>query len=205
MKRLVLCCVLLAAFQSYGQVSGPKVAFGLQADVANLKVGGSLEEVYGMGYGGGVHLDVEFMMFSLRASGDYITFSPDNDKYRSALSRLTGSAAAGFAIDGGRVNIMSGTLSGKWGVLPLPLLTPYLTGGIGLARLSVDEAKVTLNGVAQGSIPAVQAETKTLANVGAGADLKLPGLSLYLEAKYAWIFTEGETSSYIPITLGITF
>jgi len=49
----------------------------------------------------------------------------------------------------------------------------------------------------------VSGETKFSANLGAGVDLKV-GIELYVEARYTWIFTSGETSTYIPVSIGIT-
>ena len=47
----------------------------------------------------------------------------------------------------------------------------------------------------------MKGETKTAFNVGAGVDLKI-GITLFIEGKYTWIMTEGETSTYIPISIG---
>jgi hypothetical protein len=59
-------------------------------------------------------------------------------------------------------------------------------------------------GIRLGSIPSSTQAGKTSLDVGAGVDLKL-GISLFLEVKYAWIFTEGSTSTYVPLSVGVTF
>jgi hypothetical protein len=207
MKRLLLCFALLAAWVANAQPLGPQLKFGVHGNVANLNVAEPLNEVYGLGYGGGAHLDVKFVLLSVRVSGDYITFSPDNDKFRSAVSRYVGNLASGVTYEGGKVNIFSTNVNAKFVLLPLPIVNPYLTGGVGLASLSVGEGKVLLNGapVAGSTIPAVPGETKPSINIGAGVDLDLPGLSLFLEAKYFWVFTEGDKVKFLPISLGITF
>jgi len=205
MKYCILGCALLIAVTATAQVPGVSAAFGVHANLANLNVEGALKEVYGMGYGGGAHLDVRFAMLSLRLSGDYTTFSPDNDKYQAFIRSLPGFATATITVDGGRINIFSGNVNLKLPFLPLPIVNPYLTGGIGLVNIGADEAKVTVNGAAAGSIPEVKGETKTAANVGVGVDLNLGALTLFAEGKYTWIFTEGETSTYIPFSIGITF
>lgn len=204
MRSLVVCSLLLLAFVVPTPAAAQSIGFGVHANGASLNVAGPLGDVYGKGFGGGGHLDIQLPMLSIRVSGDYIAFSPDNGKYKEKLGQLLGTAAAGFSIDGGDISILSGNANLKWGILPIPVLTPYLTGGIGLARLGVDEAKVKLNGNPIGNVAGVKAETKTAFNLGAGVDLKI-GITLFLEAKYTWIMTEGETSTYIPVSLGITF
>lgn len=201
-KSLFLALLVLAVSTSLAQM--PSVGFGVHGNFGSINVAEPMKSVYGAGYGGGAHLDIRFAMLSLRVSGDYITFAPDNGKYQEALAKLTGSAASMFGIQGGRINIISGNVNLKSAILPLPLLTPYITGGIGLANIAVDEAKITMNGVPQGSIAGVKGETKTAFNLGAGVDLKV-GITLFIEAKYTWILTEGETSTYIPISVGVTF
>jgi opacity protein-like surface antigen len=205
MRYFVLGCALLIAVTATAQVPGVSAAFGVHANLANLNVSGPLEEVYGMGYGGGAHLDVQFAVLSLRLSGDYITFSPDNDKYQAFVRSLPGFSTATIKVDGGRINIFSGNINAKLPFLPLPIVSPYITGGIGLVNLGADDANVTVNGTSSGSIPGVKGQTKTAANAGAGVDLKLGAFTLFAEGKYTWIFTEGETSTYIPFSIGITF
>ncbi len=204
MKRtaLVLAGIILFAVGARAQVS---LGWGLHGNYARLNAAGPVSSVYGDGLGGGLHVDVDLMMITLRFSGDYVTFAPDEDKYRNELARLLGSAAAGYTVDGGKINILSVNANVKWALLPLPVVSPYLTGGIGLAQLSSGDLTVKYNGVVQGNVPKVDGETKTALNVGAGVDLKLGGIALFAEAKYTWILTEGEKTGYIPITVGITF
>lgn len=213
MKLAALCCLFVVASVAFAQPNpiGAKVSFGIQGNATSINLPGPvingtqpLKDVYGGGYGGGVHLDVGLAMFSFRLSGDYITFAPDNDLYRNALAQLAGQAASQFSIEGGRINIISGTVNGKMQFLPLPIVSPYLTGGIGLARISADETKVVFAGQPSTAFSGFSSETKTTFNLGAGVDLNV-GVALYLEAKYTWILTDGETSTYVPVTLGVTF
>jgi hypothetical protein len=55
-----------------------------------------------------------------------------------------------------------------------------------------------------GTFPGPTSGTNASVNFGAGVDLNVV-VTLYLEAKYTIIFTEGESSSFIPVSLGITF
>jgi len=212
MKYGILAAIILIfTHQSQAQVVpivGPTVTFGVHgnltiADLPGPMVSGAtpLAEVYGFGYGGGVHLDITFVSLSLRVSGDFTTFSPDEENYRNALAALgAGTVATDFSIEGGRVNIISANVNGKLPVLPLPVVSPYVTGGVGLARISADAAEISFLGMMTSSYPGFGSETKTSVNIGVGVDFA----SLFVEAKYMWIFTDGETSSYVPVSIGIS-
>ncbi|MGA9116021.1 MAG: outer membrane beta-barrel protein [Bacteroidota bacterium] len=204
MKIVAVCvCTMLAAGAPAG-AQAPEVRFGLQATGASINVQGPLQEAYGPGFGGGVHLDVEIGPWSVRAVGDYMRFSPDNAQYRTILARWGGGSAEAYTLSGGEMTIISAGVNLQGDLLPLPVFSPYLTGGGGLGRITVADASVSYNGAPVGSVPGLSSETRASANVGAGVKLSL-GVDLYLEARHTWIFTEGESSTYIPVSLGITF
>ncbi len=200
MKKLMFVAVAMLVLSTATYAAGP-ISFGVQATGANLNVTG-LTDVYGFGFGGGVHLDVSLpLLFSFRLQGDYVTFSPDNAKYAGVVFQNP----TGITIDGGRVNIISGNVNTKLSPLPLPIVSPYLTAGIGMSKIDASDLDIKgYNGPAL-NIPVVKSSTSFSANLGAGVDLDLIALKLYLEARYTWIFTEGSTSTYIPVSLGVTF
>ena len=213
MRSLMLVVLLFVTTTAFAQLGGlgPSVNFGVHANFMNAnfpgpKINGSsaLEDVYGPGFGGGVHLDIQLAMVSFRVSGDYLSFSPDNDKYRQGLEKIIGTAAGQFSVDGGGITMWSGNVNAKMQVLPLPIIKPYLTAGIGLARLSVDEAKIMQAGTETKSYAGFSSETKTVWNIGAGVDVSI-GVTLFLEVKYMWVMTDPETSTLVPVTLGVTF
>jgi opacity protein-like surface antigen len=206
-----LCMATAAVAQPVVGGFVPTVDFGAHVNFMNANFPGptingttALDDVYGAGFGGGVHLDVQLAMLSLRISGDYLKFSPDNEKYQQSLEDLIGTAAGQFTIEGGGITMWSGNLNAKMAILPLPVIKPYLTGGVGFASISADDAKVMQNGVATKAYPGFPSETKTMWNVGAGVDFSI-GVTLFLEVKYVWIMTDPETSTLVPVTIGITF
>jgi opacity protein-like surface antigen len=206
MKYFILCCALLLAFSASAQVPTASVAFGIHGNVTNTNFGGDLKEIYGLGYGGGIHFDLNLGVLSLRLSGDYLALSPDKDKYRTFLQQYLGAAASGITIEGARIDVFSGNLNAKLGLVPLPLVTIYATGGAGLVNLGVTDAKVLINGTPAAQVPGIKGQTKPSANAGAGVDIHLGGLTLYGEVKVNWIMTEGETSTQVPLaTIGLTF
>jgi opacity protein-like surface antigen len=215
MRSFALAVAFLIATTAAAQpvIGGlaPSVHFGAHVNFMNANFPGpqisgatALKDVYGAGFGGGVHLDVELAMVGFRISGDYLSFSPDNDKYRSGLQGIIGTAAGQFSVEGGGISLWAGSINAKMNILPLPVVKPYLIGGVGFARLSVDDAKVVQGGVETKAYPGFSSETKTSWNIGAGVDLNV-GVTLFLEVKYMWVMTDPETSTLFPVTIGITF
>jgi len=215
MRSFILTAAFLVATAAFAQpvVGGlaPSVNFGAHANFMNANFPGpqvngaaALKDVYGAGFGGGVHLDVQLAMVSFRLSGDYLSFSPDNDKYRQGLEGIIGTAAGQFSVSGGGITMWSGNINAKMAILPLPIVKPYLTGGVGVARLSVDDAKVIQGGIETKAYAGFASETKTAWNFGAGVDLSV-GVTLFLEVKYMWVMTDPEASTLVPVSIGVTF
>ena len=139
-----------------------------------------------------------------RLSGDYLHYSIDENKFRDSFRPFFGNAVNQMSIDGGGLGIITLAVNGKMPVLPLPVITPYLTGGVGLAWVSRDQVTTSITGFTGATIPSSSQSGRTLVDVGAGVDIKI-GIALFVEAKYAWIFTDGSNSTYVPVTIGVTF
>ena len=204
MKRIVICCVVLIALSTCTQA---QVRFGIQGNLTNLNAGEQVSEIYGFGYGGGVHFDVSLPVISFRLSGDYVRFSPDQDKYRALAAKfIPSSQASQITVEGGLIEIFSGNLNLNVSVLPLPIIHVYVTGGGGFVNLRVSQTNVKFNGAPVTSVPSQENQTKPAVNVGAGVEIKLGGMTLFGELKINWIMTEGTTSTEIPLgTVGLTF
>ncbi len=209
MKRLVLlvCCILVATAPSFAQVS-----FGVHGNALNFNTEGYANDVYGLGLGGGIHLDFGTPVIGIRVSGDYMFLDPDENKYKAAAASYLGSLAQNLTIDGGRMEIWSANANAKLVIFPLPVVHIYATGGIGLASISFKEATVTVPGLPPykvtdpGAVLGLDKQTKMTTNVGAGLDIALGGLAIFAELKVNWIFTDPNTSSQVPVgTVGITF
>ncbi|HMK39912.1 MAG TPA: outer membrane beta-barrel protein [Bacteroidota bacterium] len=210
LARIVLLCLSSAAC-SAGAL-GQGFGFGVHANVTSSNFPGptvdstnqQIGSAYGAGWGGGVHLDAHLAVLSFRLTGDYIHYAIDENKFRDAFRPLFGSAADQMSISGGGLSIYTLAINGKMRVLPLPLVTPYITGGIGVAWISRDEATTSLTGYPGRTFASTSQSGKTSLDLGAGVDVKL-GLMLFLEVKYAWILTQGTNSTYVPVTIGVTF
>jgi opacity protein-like surface antigen len=215
MKRIIpaaLCLIALSAASSTSLALGPGFAFGVHANFTSSSFPGpsvtgvnqQIGSAYGPGWGAGVHVDANLMVFSLRLTGDYLHYSIDENKFRDSFRPLFGSAADQMSISGGGLGIVALAVNGKMPVLPLPVITPYLTGGIGLAWVNRDEATTSITGFPGGKFPSSSQSGKTTVDVGAGVDIKI-GISLFVEVKYAWIFTDVANSTYVPVSIGVTF
>ncbi len=205
MKKLLLIAGIVCIFSTATYAAGP-IGFGVQATGANINLDGPAKELYGFGFGGGVHVDFSLpLLIAFRLQGDYITFGLNQDKFKDLLVAANGgSAASQYTVDGGRLSILSVHASAKVNPFPIPIISPYVTGGIGLASVSSSDVTIKHPTLQFGAIPGGKAETNFSANFGLGADLNLVVVKLYLEARYTWIFTKGATSTYIPVSLGVT-
>ena len=217
MKRVILFCAVLVAFTASAGAQG--LRFGVQGDFVNFNLGvaqtnvqipnvGSLDlssmvtKIYGLGYGGGLHFDVDLGLVSFRLSGDYIMLSPDKAKYQSLL----GPIGSQVTIDGGRIDIYSGNLNLKLNILPLPVIHVYVTGGAGFVDIKMNDATLSLGTFKLATVKAFDSQTKPTLNAGAGVDLKLGPIALFAELKVNFIMTSGKTSSEVPLaTVGLTF
>ena len=217
MKRVILFCAVLVAFTASAGAQG--LRFGIQGDFVNFNLGvaqtnvqipnvGSLDlssmvtKIYGLGYGGGLHFDVDLGLVSFRLSGDYIMLSPDKAKYQSLL----GPIGAQVTVDGGRIDIYSGNLNLKLNILPLPVIHVYVTGGAGFVDIKMNDATLSLGTFKLATVKAFDSQTKPTLNAGAGVDLKLGPIALFAELKVNFIMTSGKTSSEVPLaTVGLTF
>lgn len=191
---------------------GPGFAFGVHANFTSSRFPGpsvsgvnqQITSAYGMGWGGGVHVDANLMVLSVRLTGDYIHYSIDESKFRDSFRPLFGSAADNMSISGGGLGIVALAVNGKMPVLPLPVITPYITGGVGLAWVNRDEVTTSITGTPGNRFPSSSQSGKTSVDIGAGVDIRL-GIQLFVEVKYAWIFTDVSTSTYVPVSIGVTF
>lgn len=218
MRTLILCCAMAVASTAAAQSLG----FGVQGNISNLQLSANvkqivgvqssatntaLEQVYGLGVGGGAHLDLDLPIITLRLSADYMSLSPNADKFKAFLQSYLGSGVTSVTVDGGTITEMSVQLNAKLVILPLPVFHPYVTAGGGLARVKMDDATITLNGTLRLPQQAlIDQQTVSTLNGGVGVDLAFGGLTLYGEVKINVFYLSEGHGTYLPIaTVGVTF
>lgn len=137
---------------------------------------GSLSDIVDAGFHGGIALDigVPLLPFGLRAD--------------LVFQQLPGTAGS----DDFRQ--ISGTLAARIGVVPLPILSPYLMAGAGLYGSSWDPD------------PAVDGDwtADPGVNVGVGVRVNLLVVRPFVEARYHRVASD-PGRGFIPVTVGITF
>ncbi len=214
----VLCSTIVTSQIKFGiQVTGANLDIGKQLGISgatkpgpptNAVVGFELVDIYSLGYGGGVHLDINLpVLFSFRVEGDYVTFTPNETKYRDILKGILPQLdREKWLVEGGRINAWTVFANVKLSPLPIPVITPYATGGIGLANIGRSEATLKYDGTEVTRIAGTDATTNTSANAGVGVDIGLGAVNLFAEVRLTWIFTEGGATSMLPLgTIGLTF
>jgi hypothetical protein len=163
---LVLSCAAGTAHAqlSFGVGGGPSTPVG------------SLADGVGAGWHGGVVADlgVPLLPFSLR--GDVM------------FQDLPGTAG------GNSYRQFAATLNGRLGLLPLPLVSAYVTAGPGLYASSFDPAPGATNDRAVNSG----------INAGVGARVNLLVIRPFIEARFHRVFAE-PARMFVPITVGVIF
>jgi hypothetical protein len=144
-------------------------------------------------------------ILSIRISGDYITLSPDKDKFQQYVQQNIPGVPVKF-IEGGKVDMISGTANAKLIVLPLPVFKPYVTGGVGFSNVSASDVTLSLGGTKLAPTPILKKQTVLTYNAGAGVDIELGAITVFGELKVNWVELEEGTAAFIPIvTAGLTF
>ena len=73
--------------------------------------------------------------------------------------------------------------------LPVPVVTPYLLGGVGYYGTRMEDVSRSNGGW----------------NAGAGLRLRLGALGMFVEARYFDVSTGAENLTFAPLTVGLTF
>jgi opacity protein-like surface antigen len=181
---IVLAASTLVARTAQAQAN--PIAFGITAGAT--KAVGDFSDNVDLGYhiGALVQWSGPSLPIGIRVDGMYHRFSVNKD------------ALAGSGVSDANISITDGTVDGVW-MFPMDAgasMSPYLIGGVGYYHmsascsdcegLSVSDNKFGLNG-------------------GAGLSFALSGFSTFVEARYHHIFTDGGSTSMVPISVGVVF
>lgn len=205
MKLLVVAGALCvcAAVPSAAEV---RFGGGGHSGISISSFGKAAGELYGIGFGGGVHADLQLLRpLVIRLSADYYLFPSDKSRLKD---RFTVSDPFGrpvdFQVEGLNTSTIGITLNGI-GRLPVsPTVTPYGLIGFGLHTTSASDLKITSGGRELLNSKS-QSETDFGLAFGAGSEFRLGRTTLFVDVRYTLIFASGETIGHFPITLGISF
>ena len=176
--RAALAAAALAVAAPAAQAQSP-VRFGLAAGVTSAL--GAVGDMQDRGYHGLVTLGIKppLLPVGLRVDG----------MYNQLAGKDFESLAAGSEPD---MNVATVNANITVDVLPLPVIHPYLIGGVGYYRVGFRDFGDT--------------RTEVGYNGGAGFRLALGGISAFVEARYHRVkLDDGEKLEMVPITVGLMF
>jgi hypothetical protein len=109
-------------------------------------------------------------------------------------------------LDGGDVSGNTRFISGVANVIysfptgPVTVVRPYLIGGVGLYN---SRSSVTANAGGVSFSANSGSSTNVGFNGGAGVEFPVGGLSVFGEVRYVSVLTEGSSTNFVPIRLGV--
>lgn len=199
MKKALLSIAVLMIFATGASAQVPSSPFSFYVGGA-LSVPSSPDaftETYNTGFHafGGVGYSV-LPAFQVIGKVEYNRFSFDFDN--SGQTMLT---------DGGQQNVWLFGADGKYSFnLPASPVKPYAFGGLGMARLSTSDFEGTDLALTTAINDGLQSTSEFYWNIGAGAEFSLsPMVSLFAQARYINVATEGDALTWIPVSLGLKF
>ena len=200
MKKWMFVLLALTAFGSVAMAQVPNpISLHLGGAVSVPNSPQAFADAYKTGFHGWGGLGYKFMPnFQVVGKVEYHRFALDVD---------ANPLLAGEDISGGHNNMFMYGLDGRFSLgLPQVPVTPYILGGAGFARMSMTDLEGSSSLVASFNEYKPESVTEMYYNVGAGVELKTgPMMSLFLQVRYVSVATEGESSSFIPISLGLKF
>lgn len=198
MKKALLVLGVLVLFAMSASAQMPSKPF-------NLYAGGGMsmplspdgfKDMQKTGYHGMVGIGFNVMpALQVVGKAEYHSLAADHSIYSLMLS------TAESDISGGTFTpLMFGADARYSFSLPAAPVTPFVLGGLGMARLSFSDVEFT------GGTMMFESQTKMYWNVGGGFEFKAgPSASLFVEARYVSIATDGDSIGMLPISLGIKF
>ena len=102
-------------------------------------------------------------------------------------------------------SLMAGTLNGVWNFPVGGEIQPYLIAGFGIYRFSDNSTCSSTTAGACNDLAGSGSNTRMGINGGVGVNFHLSRFSTFVEARVHQVFTEGESSQMIPISVGIRF
>lgn len=129
---------------------------------------------------------------------EYENFGYDWDQSNPAFTGLN---------EGGAQSLWMFGADGRYAFsLPASPVKPFVFAGAGMARISTQEFSGEDMALATSINSSLESQTELYYNVGAGVELKTgPAWSLFAQLRYVGVNTEGDASTFIPISVGLKF
>jgi opacity protein-like surface antigen len=215
MKRIFLFAVLVLVVVQFAGAQF-SIGGGAQGGISLSSFPDPVKDYYGLGFGGGAHLDLNVLRYlTIRLRGDYDVFPSDKSKFATAIAKefTVGGVAADPAkttFDGLNTSGLGITLSGIGKLPTKSIVTPYALVGLGVHILNASNQTISYTGhgditqslIDLNIISQPESTTKFGLNFGAGAEFALGTFKLFIEFQYVIIFTPDKNTSHMPITIG---
>ncbi|HEX6808325.1 MAG TPA: outer membrane beta-barrel protein [Gemmatimonadaceae bacterium] len=173
----------------HAQISSP-IGVGLVGGTSSPA--GRLSDLANSGWHAGafIELNLPVVPVGFRLEGAWHQF---HDKPFAGTTGTTGA------------RIVAITLNATYAVLPLPIVKPYVIGGVG--EYSVRTTSPAPLPPSQGVRSDFQTttETKFGINVGAGVRVQVASFAVFVEARWHDINTSGSNAQMIPVSIGLRF
>lgn len=186
MKKIVLLTAMIVMIGAGAFAQVPSKPFNLYAGAGmNMPTSpdGTFKSAYKTGYHGMAAIGLSSMpMMQLVGKVGYFNFA-SNESGLGNFSAVTFGADARFSFG-----------------VPAAPARPFAFAGGGLAHLTVGESSFGAF-----SVPSVS-DNKFYYNVGAGLEFNAsPTLKLFVQSTYVGVHSNGESLSFVPLTVGIKF
>lgn len=96
-----------------------------------------------------------------------------------------------------KVRIIAATFNATYTLVRVPIVKPYLIGGVGAYNVKFENTSLPRIGT--------NSQTRFGINAGAGFRVQLTGFAPFVEARWHDIFTTGRNQQMLPISIGISF
>lgn len=196
-SMIALAALLLFAVGAQAQMPSSPFSFYVGGALSLPNAPDAFKNTYKTGFHGFAGVGFSVMpKLQLVAKGELNSFSFDFDQ----------NAMPGIS-EGGKQNIwmFGGDARFSMGVPAAPF-KPFGFAGAGFANVKTTDFGGTDLSLATSLNSSLESMTKMYWNIGLGAEFKSgPAMSLFVQARYVNIATEGDAMQFIPISVGLKF
>jgi opacity protein-like surface antigen len=209
-----IAAILFAGALSVSLAEAQDVRFsvGPQAGIAISAFEDTWKDFYGIGYGGGVHVDADIVrFFSARLNIEYYTFGSDKEKLKPLLAPLFNLQTSDIAsLSGGNISAFIVAMEALGKIPTKSLVTPYALFGLGIHTISLSDLSGSDRSGRSATLTADDVKfnggTKFGLDFGLGFEFRVNrAVALTMEFKYVLVFTENNSNAAMPITIGANF
>jgi opacity protein-like surface antigen len=212
MRPLAVILVAGALSISVAEAQDVRFSTGPQAGIAISAFEQTWKDFYGIGYGGGAHVDADIaQFFSARLNIEYYTFASDKEKLKPLLAPQFNLLPSDIAsLSGGNVSAFIVALEAIGKIPTKSLVTPYALFGLGIHTISLSDLSGSDKSGRTATLTADDIKfdggTKFGLDFGLGFEFRLNrAVSLTTEFKYVLVFTANNSNAAMPITVGANF